>query len=131
MSPRDVRPALLVVEDEKLVRWTVRKALQDLVRVRLAADAEQALETLRGPARIDGLLADVRLPGLSGLELIRQARELRPGLKVFVMTAFDRTTAPQAAFRVRADAYLPKPFSIDVLRDMIASHLGAGRVSAT
>ncbi len=127
MSSRDPRPGLLVVEDMKLVRWSVRKALQDLVRVRLAADAEKALELLRGPARIDGLLADVRLPGMSGFDLIRMARLLRPGLKVFVMTAFDLGTAPRAAFHVRADAYLPKPFAVDVLRDMVASHLGTGR----
>ena len=61
---------------------------------------------------------------MNGLELVRRARELRPGLKVFVMTAFDLEQAPQAAFEVRADAYVPKPFSIDVLRDMVASHLG-------
>lgn len=126
MTRRDERPGLLVVEDEKLVRWTVRKALRDLARVRLAATAEKALQTLRGKARIDGLLVDVRLPGMDGLELVRRARELRPGLKVFVMTAFDLERAPHAAFEVRADAYLPKPFSIDVLRDMLASHLGGG-----
>ena len=130
MSVRDRRPGLLVVEDEKLVRWSVRQALQDLVRVRLAADAERALELLRGPVRLDGLLTDVRLPGMTGLELIRKARLLRPGLKVFVMTAFDLGTAPKAAFHVRADAYLPKPFSVDVLRDMVASHLVAGRAMA-
>ncbi len=126
MTRRDDRPGLLVVEDEKLVRWTVRKALQDLARVRLAATAEKALQTLRGKARIDGLLVDVHLPGMDGLELVRRARELRPGIKVFVMTAFDLERAPHAAFEVRADAYLPKPFAIDVLRDMLASHLGAG-----
>lgn len=124
MTRRDERPGLLVVEDEKLVRWSVRQALKDLARVRLAANAEKALETLRGTARIDGLLADVRLPGMDGLELIRRARELRPGIKVFVMTAFDLGKAPHAAFEVRADAYLPKPFAIELLRDMVASHLG-------
>lgn len=129
MSARDRRPGLLVVEDEKLVRWSVRRALQDLVRVRLASSAEKALETLRRGARVDGLLADVRLPGMDGLALIRRARALRPDLKVFVMTAYALETAPQAAFQVRADAYLPKPFSIDLLRDMVASHLGAGRRS--
>jgi CheY-like chemotaxis protein len=129
VSSRDRRPRLLVVEDEKLVRWSVRKALQDIVRVRLAPSAEKAIQTLRGEARIDGLLVDVRLPGMDGLELARRARELRPEVKIFVMTAFDLEKAPQAAFDVRADAYLPKPFSIDLLRDMIASHLGGSRVS--
>ena len=117
------RPALLVVEDEKLVRWSVREALKGQARVRLASTAEKALRTLRGPARLDGLLVDIRLPGMDGLELARQARRLRPGIKVFVMTAYDLDRAARDAFDVRAEAYLPKPFSIDVLRDMLASHL--------
>lgn len=117
------RPALLVVEDEKLVRWSVREALKDLARVRLAASAERALRTLEGPSKIDALLLDVRLPGMNGWELARRARELRPRLKIFMMTAFDQDRAPREAFDVRADAYLPKPFDVDVLRDMVASHL--------
>ncbi|HEX7901847.1 MAG TPA: response regulator [Planctomycetota bacterium] len=120
---RNGRPALLVVEDEKLVRWSVREALKGLARVRLAATAEKALRTLEGPARLDGLLVDVRLPGMDGLELARQARRIRPGLKVFVMTAYDHDRAARDAFGVRAEAYLPKPFSLEVLRDMLASHL--------
>lgn len=120
---RNGRPALLVVEDEKLVRWSVREALKGQARVRLAPTAEKALRTLKGPARLDGLLVDVRLPGMDGLELARKAREIRPGIKVFVMTAFDQDRAARDAFGVHAEAYLPKPFSIDVLRDMVASHL--------
>jgi CheY-like chemotaxis protein len=117
------RPALLVVEDEKLVRWSVREALKDLARVRLAPTAERALRTLEGPSRLDGLLVDVRLPGMNGWDLARRARALRPGLKIFVMTAYDHDRAAREAFDVRAEAYLPKPFSVDVLRDMMASHL--------
>ena len=123
MTRKDGRPGLLVVEDEKLVRWSVQKALKDVARVRLAPNAEKALETLRGEGRIDGLLVDIRMPGMDGLELVRRARELRPGIKVFVMTAFDLDRAAKAAFEIRADAYLPKPFSVDLLRDMVASHL--------
>lgn len=117
------RPALLVVEDEKLVRWSVREALKDVARVRLASTAERALRTIEGASRLDGLLTDVRLPGMSGWDLARRAREVRPGLKIFVMTAYDQDRAARDAFDVRAEAYLPKPFSIDLLRDMMVSHL--------
>lgn len=117
------RPRLLVVEDEKLIRWSVREALKGLAQVRLAATAERALRTLEGKARLDGLLVDVRLPGMDGWALARRARELRPGLKIFVMTAYDQDRAPREAFDIRAEAYLPKPFSVDVLRDMMACHL--------
>lgn len=112
------------MDDEKLVRWFVRQALKERARVSVAPSAERALERLRTKA-FDGLLTDIRLPGMDGLELVRRARELQPKLRIFVMTAFDQGRAPAAAFQVRADAYLPKPFSIELLRDMLASHLGA------
>lgn len=118
-----VRPALLVVEDEKLVRWSVREALKGIARVRVASTAERALRTIEGSSKLDGLLTDVRLPGMNGWDLARKARQIRPGLKIFVMTAYDQDRAAREAFDVRAVAYLPKPFSIDVLRDMMASHL--------
>lgn len=117
------RPVLLVVDDDRLVRWSARTALKDVARVRVAPSAERAIATLGGPAKVDGLLVDVRLPGMDGLELIRRARELRPALKIFLMTGFDLQRAPHDAFALRADAYLPKPFDLDLLRNMVSSHL--------
>jgi CheY-like chemotaxis protein len=112
-----------VVDDDRLLRWSIQKALRAQVRVRLAASAEEALRVIRKDGKLDGLLVDVRLPGMDGFELSRQARSLRPDLKLFLMTAFDRDKAPKDAFSVRADGYLPKPFEMSMLQDMIASHL--------
>lgn len=120
---KPLRPTLLVVDDDRLLRWSIRQALGRQARIRLAASAEAGLEAVRKPGRIDGALVDVRLPGMDGLEFARRARKLRPGLKIFMMTAYDAERAPRDAFSVRAEAYLPKPFEMSVLRDMIASHL--------
>ena len=116
------RPALLVVDDDRLLRWAIRQALGRQAKIRLAGSAEAGLEAIR-KAGFDGALVDVRLPGMDGLEFARRARELRPGLKIFLMTAYDMERAPKEAFAVRADGYLPKPFEMSMLRDMIASHL--------
>lgn len=126
-SRRSGRPAdrrgLLVVDDDKLVRWAIRESLRGEYRVWTAESAEQALHMLERLRHLDGILVDVRLPGASGYELIQKARALRPELKVFVMTGYDHESAPRQAFSVRADGYLSKPFLMETLHSMMASHL--------
>jgi len=122
-SARRDRKGILVVDDEKLVRWAIRESLRKNYRVWTAESAERALRMLDRIKHLDGILVDIRLPGASGYELIRQVRMARPELKVFVMTAFDQDSAPRQAFSVRADGYLSKPFLMETLQDMMASHL--------
>lgn len=121
---RRARKTLLVVEDEKLIRWSIREALRRDFHVRAAASAEEAQKLLPKLKNLDGLLVDVRLPGMNGLEFCQKARVSWPKVKVFVMTAYSQETAARDAFGVHADAYLAKPFEIETLRDMMASHLG-------
>ena len=129
-SRRAPRPAnrkgLLVVDDDKLVRWSIRESLRSDYRVWTAESAEQALRMLPRLKHVDGLLVDVRLPGASGYELIQRVKGLRPELKVFVMTGYDHQSAPRQAFSVRADGYLSKPFMMETLHAMMASHLLLG-----
>jgi CheY-like chemotaxis protein len=120
---RGERKGLLVVDDEKLVRWSIRESLRKQYRVWTAESAEQAIKMLAHIKHLDGVLVDIRLPGQSGYEFISQIRMARPELKVFVMTAYDQESAPRQAFSVRADGYLSKPFSMETLHDMMASHL--------
>ena len=122
VSRRD-RKGILVIDDERLVRWSVREALRGQYRVWTADSAEKALRMIQRIKNLDGVLVDIRLPGASGYDLIQQLRVWKPDLKVFVMTAFDQESAPRQAFSVRADGYLSKPFSLETLKDMLASHL--------
>jgi two-component system response regulator AtoC len=117
------RKGLLVVDDERLVRWSIRESLRGEYRVWTAESAEQAQKMLDRIKHLDGVLVDIRLPGASGYEFIRQVRMSRPDLKIFVMTAYDQESAPRQAFSVRADGYLSKPFLMETLHDMLASHL--------
>ena len=126
-SRKGFRPAdrkgLLVVDDDKLVRWAIRESLRGEYRVWAAESAEHALQMLARLKHLDGLLVDVRLPGACGYELIEKVRASRPELKVFIMTGFDHESAPRQAFSVRADGYLSKPFAMEMLHAMLASHL--------
>ena len=120
---RRERRGILVVDDDKLVRWSIRESLRGPYRVWTAESAEQAFRMLGRIKHLDAVLVDIRLPGASGYEFIQQLRATRPELKVFVMTAYDHESAPRQAFSVRADGYLSKPFLMETLHDMLASHL--------
>jgi CheY-like chemotaxis protein len=122
-AARRDRKGILVVDDERLVRWSIREALRGQYRVWTADSAEKAMRMMHRIKHLDGVLVDIRLPGVSGYELIHQLRTWKPDLKVFVMTAFDQESAPRQAFSVRADGYLSKPFALETLKDMLASHL--------
>jgi len=120
---RHERRGILAVDDDKLIRWSIRESLRGSYRVWTAGSAEKAIRMLARIKHLDAVLVDIRLPGASGYEFIQQVRAARPELKVFVMTAYDHDSAPRQAFSVRADGYLSKPFLLETLHDMLASHL--------
>jgi two-component system, cell cycle sensor histidine kinase and response regulator CckA len=69
----DRRPVVLVVDDEPMMRWFMTTALRDHFRVLVAADGQEALETVRDVGdEIAALVTDIRMPHLGGLELAAQ-----------------------------------------------------------
>jgi two-component system, NtrC family, response regulator AtoC len=120
---RHERRGILVVDDDRLIRWSIRESLRGSYRVWTSESAEKAMRMLARIKHLDAVLVDIRLPGASGYEFIPQVRAARPELKMFVMTAYDHESAPRQAFSVRADGYLSKPFLLETLQDMLASHL--------
>lgn len=80
---------ILVVDDEALIRLTVVEVFRDCgVPVIEAGSAPQALDLLARHPEITMLFTDVRMPGMSGVELARHAREMRPDLRIVLSTGF-------------------------------------------
>ena len=80
---------ILVVDDEALIRLTVVALFRDCgAAVLEAGTARQALDVLVRHPEIGLLFTDVRMPGMDGLELARQAREMRPDLRIVLTTGF-------------------------------------------
>jgi two-component system response regulator AtoC len=106
---------LLLAEDDRIVRITVRDALDEAgYRVEACADGTAALQALeREP--FDLVLTDVRLPGVDGLQLFREARRLLPDAGVVLMTAFAHAEDAVAVMREGARDYVQKPFEMDEL----------------
>ena len=115
-------PALRVwlVDDDASIRWVLERALRnDGMAPRAFESAEPALAALRRESP-DVLITDIRMPGTSGLELLRLIRDARPQLPVIVMTAHSDLGSAVSAYEGGAFEYLPKPFDIDELVRVVA-----------
>ena len=102
-----------LVDDDASIRWVLERALRsDGMAPRAFEAAEPALDALRRESP-DVLITDIRMPGASGLELLRRIRDARPALPVIVMTAHSDLGNAVSAYEGGAFEYLPKPFDID------------------
>jgi two-component system nitrogen regulation response regulator GlnG len=102
-----------LVDDDASIRWVLERALRnDGMSPRAFEAAEPALDALRRDSP-DVLITDIRMPGASGLDLLRLIRDARPGLPVIVMTAHSDLSSAVSAYEGGAFEYLPKPFDID------------------
>jgi two-component system, OmpR family, response regulator MprA len=104
---------VLVVDDERAVRESLRRALElEGYDVELAADGEDALERLGGPAAADAVILDVLMPGIDGLEVCRRLRAGANAVPVLMLTARAEVDSRVAGLDAGADDYLPKPFAL-------------------
>ncbi|MFO1421550.1 MAG: nitrogen regulation protein NR(I), partial [Candidatus Competibacteraceae bacterium] len=102
-----------VIDDDHAIRWVLEKALQrDNMTVTTFESAAGVLEALR-QGRPDAVIADIRMPGMSGLELLARLRERESDLPIIIMTAHSDLDSAVAAYQGGAFEYLPKPFDVD------------------
>ena len=102
-------PTLLVVDDEEANRLALERILaREGFSVLHAADGRQALERIRSDAP-DLMLTDLKMPGMTGLELMRAARTLDPDLEVIVMTAYGTVETAVEAMKEGAWDFVTKP----------------------
>jgi len=110
---------ILVVDDEASQRELVSGYLKKQgFEVFTAAGGESALELFR-QAPMELILTDQRMPGLSGLDLLKAAREINPETQVIVMTAYGSVETAVAAMRDGAADYVAKPLNLEELRQKI------------
>jgi two-component system, OmpR family, response regulator len=106
---------ILVIEDDKTVGEYVRRGLTEAgYHTELAGDGEQGLRLGSG-GHYDLIVLDLRLPKLSGVEVLRTLRDRGVGLPVLVLTAQDAVDFKVQALRMGADDYVTKPFAFEEL----------------
>jgi two-component system nitrogen regulation response regulator GlnG len=116
-----------IVDDDRSIRWVIEKALsREGIAFSSFSTAQEALEALSGGAP-EVLVSDIRMPGLSGLELLQAVKQRHPAVPVIVMTAYSDLDSAVAAFQGGAYEYLPKPFDVDQAVELIRRALDESR----
>jgi two-component system response regulator MprA len=107
---------VLVVDDERAVRDSLRRALElEGYDVELAADGEEALERLAQNGEPDAVVLDILMPRMDGLEVCRRLRREGHRLPVLMLTARDEVENRVAGLDAGADDYVTKPFALEEL----------------
>jgi two-component system chemotaxis response regulator CheY len=113
----------LIVDDSRFIRQYLRQLLESMgMSCEEAVDGLTALEMLRGAALFDFMLLDVNMPGMSGLECVKELREtgLQPPMKVMMVTTEADNSYICQALEYGADEFLMKPFTPESLREKLA-----------
>jgi CheY-like chemotaxis protein len=122
-------PRVIVAEDETDVRKLVAVALRglgyDIVEARSGAELLDHIADclLRGDeaGRPDVIISDIRMPGLTGMEILAGLRQARWSTGIVLMTAYADTQTREEARRLGADAFFAKPFDIDDLMTVVVN----------
>ena len=114
-----VKPSILVVDDELLIR----DLLYDFFTgqgwdISVAEDGEKALEVMRS-RDFDLVLTDIKMPEMDGLDLTSHVKQSHPELPVVLMTGFPSVDTAVEALRKKVDDYVIKPFNINQLYKLV------------
>lgn len=121
-----------IVDDDASIRWVLERAFANQrITARSFATTDDLLDALE-TQQPDVLFTDIRMPGLSGLELIERVRATLPDLPIIIMTAYSDLDSAVSAYQRGAFEYLPKPFDVDDAVDLArrAAHSRPGEVRA-
>jgi excisionase family DNA binding protein len=118
------RPRVLVVDDEESIRDLLVKTLALAeYDVDVAADGRSAIERMRLHS-YDLLIADLKMPGVDGLTVIREARRYRSDLPVLIITGYSTESSAIEAVNLGVTGYLTKPFRVPQVLAAAAKALG-------
>jgi len=114
---------ILIIDDEKTIRWSLGEALKESgYEVFEAESGEKGIETFREQA-IELVLLDLKLPGDSGMDVLRQIKGEDPGVPVIMMTAYGEVETAVDAMRGGAYDFVLKPFTLEKLKVTIGNAL--------
>jgi len=113
------RGTLLIVDDEDGPRQSLRVIFKDDYNLLMAEDGPTAID-LAQKHDIDVAVLDIRMAGMSGIEVLERLKYVKPGMEAIMMTAFETTDTIRQALRLRACDYINKPFDIATMRAAVS-----------
>ncbi len=118
---------VLVVDDNRDLGKLTSEILEERgFKVNIAYDGESALARIRQES-YDLMILDYRLPGISGLTVLKKTQQIRPNLKTIMISAFGDDSTRARAKELGAYAFLDKPFNIDGLVKVVKKTLKKGK----
>ena len=116
------RKRILVVDDSEVIQDVLKEFLRGDYTVETVGNAALA-RTAVIENKPDAILLDVRMPGIDGLSLLKSLRQMGVQTPIFVMTGYDSTPVAINALQHGATCYLPKPFDLTHLEELLANAL--------
>jgi DNA-binding NtrC family response regulator len=114
-----INKPILIVDDEKNIRLTLSQALETLgAEIDTAANGEEALTKLK-EKEFGLILLDIRMPGMDGMEVLHRVREIRPDIRVIMITAYGTVESAVEAMKLGAVDFLQKPFDPEEIRELV------------
>ncbi len=111
---------LLIVDDEEAPRKSLELIFKNDYHILSASDGPTAIK-LAQENRVDVAVSDIRMAGMSGIEVLERLKFVDPGIEVVMLTAFETTDTIRQALKLRACDYLNKPFDVSALRSAVAN----------
>jgi DNA-binding response OmpR family regulator len=112
--------SVLIVDDEKNILLTLSQSLEALqLETDTARSGEEALAKLK-EKEFGLILLDFRMPGMDGMEVLRQVREIRPDIHVIMITAYGTIELAVEAMKLGAVDFIQKPFSPEEIRELVS-----------
>jgi DNA-binding response OmpR family regulator len=120
MAKQEQAARIMVVDDEATARVSLAEILRlEGYQVDTAASGEEALSLLKKSGPIDLMVLDIKMPGMSGLEVTEKVQEKYPGVVIILLTAFGKLETAIEAIRKGASDYLLKPSSVPEILESV------------
>jgi DNA-binding NtrC family response regulator len=114
------KETILVVDDEAGPRESLRMILKPRYEVHTACDGQEALRLIKNKD-INVVTLDLNMPGLSGIEVLKEIRKLKPDTEVIIITGYGTLTNAQEAMRFGAGDFISKPFKLADITSIVAN----------
>jgi two-component system nitrogen regulation response regulator GlnG len=116
--------SIWVIDDDQSIRWVLDRALSNagflVTAFETASSALTRFKRSQASDRPQAILTDLRMPGISGFEFLKQIRNADQSLPIIIMTAYSDLDTTVQAYQQGAFEYLPKPFDIDEAIDLVS-----------
>ena len=123
------RPTLLICDDEDGPRESIKVIFKGDYEILSARNGPEAIE-LAQQNSVDVAISDIRMAGMSGIEVLERLKFVDPAIEVVMMTAYETTDTLRQALRLHACDYINKPFDVSTIRATVAGAMQRRRLRA-